>query len=586
MQFLYQNFLFLLIGPILFFIFFKTINQDVFQKYFTKDIIAKLSINTNYMKEKTRYILLVLSLIFMIISIARPVTNEKETSFTQEAVSFIVAIDVSKSMWANDIYPNRLEFAKKKLLDIIDYAKNNAIGIILFAKHSFILSPITQDLVSLKTMLKNFNTGINFDNGSNIFSTLETTQKLLKNHKAKNLLILSDGGNNVDFSKEIKYANTNNINVYTIALANKEQSPIKLKDGSFLTDAQGNIVSVALNEKIKDLSLATNASYINYSLNNSDVEQILDDINKTSKTNKLKTQKFKTYTELFIYPLSFAIFLLFLAFYSLPNLSKSSIIKNIVLCFIVFFTPSIKAFDFQNINSAKEAYKNQDYEKASTEFTKVQNTPEAKYNLANSLYKEKKYKKALKTYKSINTKNNKNLEFKKLHNMGNTSVKLEKLEVAKKLYEKALKIKEDKETKKNLKLVNKALKKNKQKKNKEKDNKEKKNKEKDNKEKDNKEKDNKEKDNKEKDNKEKDNKEKDNKEKDNKEKDNKEKDNKEKDNKEKDNKEKDNKNKKIKKHEISDLEEKKWLNKLNKDKTPILLQKQNTKNYDNTLKPW
>ena len=468
MQFLYQNVLFLLIFPILFLLFFKSINQDVFRKYFSEDIIEKLSINTNCMKERTRYILLVLSLVFMIISLGRPVANEKETSFTQEAVSLIVAIDVSKSMWANDIYPNRLEFAKKKLLDIIDYAKNNAIGIILFAKHSFILSPITQDLVSLKMMLKNFDTGINFDNGSNIYSALETTQKLLKNHQAKNLLILSDGGNNEDFLKEIKYANTNNINVYTIALANKEQSPIKLKDGSFLSNEEGNIVSVALNEKIKDLSLATSASYINYSLNNSDVEQIIDDINKTSKTNKLKSQKFKTYTELFIYPLSFSIFLLFFAFYSLPILRGSSVLKNILLCFIVFFTPSIKAFDFQSIKNAKEAYENKNYEKASKEFTKVQNTPEAKYNLANSLYKEKKYKKALETYKSIDIKNNKDLEFNQLHNMGNTSVRLNDLEEAKKFYEKALKIKKDKESKKNLELVKKELKKKKDKKNKDK----------------------------------------------------------------------------------------------------------------------
>ena len=124
----------------------------------------------------------------MIFALARPVTNEKIHETKQELNAIVVAIDVSKSMMANDIYPNRLEFAKKKVLDIIELSKTNALGVILFAKSSFILSPVTQDFSSLKILIKNLDTGINFDNGTDIYSTLETTNKLLENYTSKNLI--------------------------------------------------------------------------------------------------------------------------------------------------------------------------------------------------------------------------------------------------------------------------------------------------------------------------------------------------------------------------------------------------------------
>ncbi len=154
--------------------------KDSFQKHFSKEVIDKLSISNKHMGKNTRNILFFIALILMTIALARPVANEKEHSFKQEVSSIVVAIDVSKSMLANDIFPNRLTAAKQKLLNIIENSKENALAVILFAKSSFILSPLTQDFNSLKILVNNLDTGLNFDNGSNIFSTLETTTKLLK----------------------------------------------------------------------------------------------------------------------------------------------------------------------------------------------------------------------------------------------------------------------------------------------------------------------------------------------------------------------------------------------------------------------
>lgn len=274
---------------------------DSFSKYFSKKSLEKLSVSNKYFSNKARNITLFLALTCMIIALARPVTNEKIHKSKQELTSLIIAIDVSKSMLANDIYPNRLDFAKKKVLQIIKKNQDKAIGIILFAKSSFILSPLSQDHKSLEILVNNLDTGQNFDNGTNIYSSLELTNKLLRNYENKNLLILSDGADKEDFQDEIDYANKNNISVYIIATASKNGAAIKLKNGDYLTH-EGKIINVKINENIKKLALSTNAGYINYSLNDNDINEIIKDIESKSKKSSLNLKDLKHTRNYFTIP--------------------------------------------------------------------------------------------------------------------------------------------------------------------------------------------------------------------------------------------------------------------------------------------
>lgn len=439
--------------------YFILTKQNKLENYFSKTALNKLSISNQYFSNKTRNIILFLSLIFMIIALARPVTNEKINNSETSLTPIIIAIDVSKSMKAVDLFPNRLEFAKQKLLNILDNSKTEAIGVILFAKSSFLLSPVTEDFNSLKILIKNLDTGINFDNGTNIYSTLETTNKLLKNYSNKNLLLLTDGGDKENFDEEINFANKNGIKIYTLALATSNGSAIKEENGNYLTTKDGKIVNVKLNSKIKDLSLKTDGGYIEYSLDNKDIEQILDDINSKSNKEKFEERKYKTYTELFYYPLTIAIFLLLIAFSSMPSLKRTKL-PIFILFFTFNFTNSqliaSSIFDFKTIKEANKAYENEDYNKASKEFEKLDSNEFRDYNLANSLYKENKFKEAIDIYKNIKTSSN-DLEFKKLHNLGNAYAKNSDFQNAVDSYEKALKLKNDSTTKENLQLVKKLL---------------------------------------------------------------------------------------------------------------------------------
>ena len=570
MQFLYINILFFMFIPSIVLMFLIMTKKDLFSQYFNEETLKKLNVSNKYLSKKIRNVLLFLSLFLMIIALARPVMNEKEHNTEQNLNAIIIAIDISKSMLANDIYPNRLTFAKKKLLEIIDASKDSAIGVVLFAKSSFILSPLTQDFNSLKVLLDNLDNNMNFDNGTNIFSTLETTNKLLKKYTNKNLIILSDGSDKNEFKEEIYFANKNEINVYIIATATEKGSAIKLADGDYLTNNKNEIVTVKLNNKIKELAFGTGGAYINYTLTNSDVQQILNEISSKSQKQEFKSQKIKTYTELFYYPLFLGIILLLISFSSFPSFKKKKNLIMFFLCgFLFLVNPhKVKAniLDFKTIDKANELYKNKDYTNAINEYKKIDSSVQRDYNIANSLYNDGKYKEAIKEYQNIKSDDN-NLNFKKLHNLGNSYVKTKDLNKALETYKEALKLKDDPQTKENYETVKKALEDQKKKKDQKNDKKDDKKQKDDDKKQDDKK-----------------NEDKENQKKSDEKK--KEEEKNKKDQKHKDDKKQSDK-KEFKEKEISDLEEKKWLKQLKHRKTNSLLKKvESSKGENNSINPW
>ena len=598
MEFLNPNVFYMMLIPLVLLFVLIVTAKDTVQKHFSKEIIEKLKVGDQYLSKKSRNILFFVVLLLFIIALGRPVIDKKEQNVKQSLIPLVIALDVSTSMLAEDIYPNRISLAKKKLQQIIKTAQNTTIGIVLFAKDSFILSPVTEDFISLKFIVDNLNTNLDFVNGSNIFSTLEATKYMLADYKIKNLIILSDGGNDNNYKEELDFTKDNNIVIYSIGLGTKEGAPIP-KNGSYITNNNGDIVTVKLNESIKKLSLQSGGGYIEYTLDNSDVDAIINRINIQSKKEELNIKKVKVYTELFYYPVSLGLFLLLIALSSLPTSKSKNSVKSLLwLCFITatVFIPiksNAYTFNFENIENGKKAYISKDYKKASDEYRKVSTNNESLYNLGNSLYKQGKYNDAIDIYNQIIT-SDKKLESKKLHNLGNSYVNLNKLEKAKEFYEKSLKINEDTETKENLEIVNKELdkKKKQQDKKEDKQKKDKKKNQEDKKNKSNSKQDENESKNKENEkNKNKKEENKKNTDKVNKEKSDSQKsenENKDEDKKKQEDTQESGKANKAKKVELTDREEKKWMQMLKNQPTPIYMQKvQTDKESNNDEKnPW
>ncbi|SFV69717.1 TPR domain protein in aerotolerance operon [hydrothermal vent metagenome] len=308
----------LLILPL--FYFLKAQENDL-ESVFSKEVLKRVKLKGNSLSKRLRNILLLISMALTIIALARPQIDNGEIKVKSSFINIVTAIDMSKSMFANDVYPTRFDFAKKKFLDSLNYFDKSKIALIGFSSQTFLISPLTQDFHSLKFLAKNLNLDYLNLKGTDIMVALESANNLLGDEKKKNILIFTDGSDQKEFSKEIEYCKKNNIVVYIYNIGTDKGGVIKDK-GSVLKDKNGNIVIVKRTDNIKTLAINTGGAYMKYSLANDDMKLLADTIQNSYESKKEEDSTIKDRKELFYYPLSLAILLFFIALFSIPKFNK------------------------------------------------------------------------------------------------------------------------------------------------------------------------------------------------------------------------------------------------------------------------
>ena len=299
------------------FLFIKNKKNNI-ENIFKKSILKKLQLkNKNGFSKKIRTILLISSFIFMIIAFARPIANNGEIKVKSSFINMVVALDMSRSMFASDIYPTRFEFAKKKFIDMLQYLKNTKVSLIGFSSQTFLISPLTQDFHSLKFLTSNLNINSVSLKGTDILNTLETANELMHEQDKKILLLLTDGSDKKDFKKELDFAKENHITIYIYNIGTKKGGVIETSNGA-LKDNKGNIVVVKRNENIKELAFKSGGAYMNQTLKKDDIKMLLDDVQNHFKAKGDEVSTIKDTKELFVLPLFIAFVLFFMALFSLP----------------------------------------------------------------------------------------------------------------------------------------------------------------------------------------------------------------------------------------------------------------------------
>ena len=304
-----------LVFPMIYLI--KNKKNDI-QNIFKNKIFEKIKLNSSGMSKKTRSFLLIGSFVFLVLAFARPVVNNGDIKVKSSFINMVVAIDMSKSMFANDVYPTRFEFAKKKFVDMLSGLKNTKVSLIGFSSQTFLISPLTQDFHSLKFLTTNLNINNVSLKGTDILNTLETANELMENQKKKILFLLTDGADNKDFKKEIAYAKKHNITVYIYGIGTIKGGVIDTPNGA-LKDKNGNMVVVKLNENIKTLALNSGGAYMKQTLKKDDIRMITTDIQNSFKAKDDGVSTIKDQKELFVFFLGFAFLLLFVSLFSLPK---------------------------------------------------------------------------------------------------------------------------------------------------------------------------------------------------------------------------------------------------------------------------
>src|SRR5574344_1801097 len=263
-----------------------------------------------------QFILRLIVFVLIIIILARPQTQNSWKNKSVEGIDIMLAMDVSTSMLAEDLKPNRIEAAKQVAAEFISGRPDDNIGLSIFAGEAFTQCPMTTDHRSLLRLLQNVRTDIAqrglIEDGTAIGMGLANSVSRLKNSKAKSkvVILLTDGSNNMgDLSPmtSAEIAKSMGIRVYTIAVGTNKLAPYPMPVAG---GVQYVNIPVEIDTKtLRDIALATDGNFYR-ATNNNQLKQIYRDIDKLEKT-KLNVTHFAKRYEAY-QPFAIAAFLCFL----------------------------------------------------------------------------------------------------------------------------------------------------------------------------------------------------------------------------------------------------------------------------------
>ena len=271
------------------------------------------------------FILRLATISFLVIALARPQSSDSWTNRDVEGIDIIMAVDVSGSMIAEDLKPNRLEAAKAVGAEFIGSRPNDNIGLVVFAGESFTQSPLTSDKTALIGLMNSISDEMISEDGTAIGMGLANAVNRIKDSQAKSkvIILLTDGSNNrgeIDPLTAAELAKTFNIRVYTIGVGTKGMAPFPVKTVFGVTRQQ---VPVDIDENtLKSIAEMTNGQYFR-ATDNKSLKAIYKEIDQLEKT-KIQVNEYSKKNEEY---LPFA--LIALALLTIEIILRNTILRHI-----------------------------------------------------------------------------------------------------------------------------------------------------------------------------------------------------------------------------------------------------------------
>lgn len=305
-------------------------------KFADKQLLNRLSPNKSIFKSVLKVLFLCLAFLCLTIALINPKIGTKLETVKREGVDIVFAVDVSKSMLAEDIAPNRLEKAKQLVTQIINNLASDRVGIIAYAGKAFPQLPITTDYASAKMFLQSMNTDMLSSQGTAINEAIKLAKTYFDDEEQTNrvLIIISDGeDHNEEASAVADEANEEGIRIFTIGVGDVKGGPIPEKRNgvvlNYKKDNQGETVITKLNEEtLKSIAQEANGAYINGKNTNEVVESIREILNTMDKT-EFEAKQFADFKDQFQWFLGFGIFFLLVDIFLLER--KTAWLKKLNL---------------------------------------------------------------------------------------------------------------------------------------------------------------------------------------------------------------------------------------------------------------
>ena len=259
------------------------------------------------------FALRVLALATLIVAFSRPQTGVTSETLSAEGIDIVLAIDVSSSMLAEDLEPNRLEAAKAVAAEFVEGRRNDRIGLVVFAGEAFTQVPLTLDYSVVTDLLGQIEVGM-IEDGTAVGMGLATAVKRLQASDAKSqvVVLLTDGRNNTGEIGPVtagQMAQALGVRVYTIGAGSQGMARVPIDDR--VRGRRYVTVEVDIDEaSLQEVAETTGGRYFR-ATNREGLGQIYEEIDALEKT-EIEVENFTTYGELFHYPLAAGLLLLLL----------------------------------------------------------------------------------------------------------------------------------------------------------------------------------------------------------------------------------------------------------------------------------
>ncbi|UOB19218.1 vWA domain-containing protein [Abyssalbus ytuae] len=299
-------------------------------------LLMRLSPDRSVLKSILKLITVLIATSSLIVALVNPKIGTKLETVKREGVDIVFAIDVSKSMLAEDIAPNRLEKAKRLVSEIINNLASDRIGIIAYAGQAYPQLPITTDYGSAKMFLQSMNTDMLSSQGTAIDQAIHLATTYYNDEEQTNrvLFVISDGEDHSEGAvKAVEQAAQEGIKVFTVGVGTPKGGPIPLKIRgvveAYKKDKNGDVVITKLNDAILNtIAEKGNGSYINGS-NTEDVVEFIKETLAQMDKKEFEAKQFADFKDQFQWFIGGAILFLFLDIFLLER--KTAWLKRLNL---------------------------------------------------------------------------------------------------------------------------------------------------------------------------------------------------------------------------------------------------------------
>ena len=271
--------------------------------YGAEELLSRLMPDVSSVRPNIRFWLLFSAYTLCCFLLARPQFGSKQETVTRRGIETVIALDISNSMMADDVAPNRLEKSKRIISNLVDQFKDDKVGLIVFAGDAFVQLPITNDFISAKVFLNTIAPGLITRQGTDIKQAIElATRSFTPNEGVgKAIIVITDGENHEGGAVEAAQAAAEKgYIVYVMGVGLPSGSPIPGdRKGEFRKDKEGNIVVTHLDEEMcRSIAAAGKGVYFYVDNSNAAEKALRKEMDKLAKAD-IETTVYTEYDEQF-----------------------------------------------------------------------------------------------------------------------------------------------------------------------------------------------------------------------------------------------------------------------------------------------